>query len=431
MNLSQELSQTTCLELNDFLKHHNFSSDGSGNTTREAITAAFYLNYCTPTPYPGLQGITKWIVTIISVVFLIFGLIGNILSATIMHRRARRGLSSYLYLALLALADICVLYTSGLLFLLEIAFDYHPLLQAPIFCRVGFYLQHLFTYISAWLIVAVTFERFVVVRYPFQSILVCRMRVAYTVTLLIFLFFFIYTAHCFFTFDIIQFPIHTEHGFHPNYLICDLTMYRRLLPFLDLCFYSLIPSILILIFNTLIIFTMFYAIKQRRYYLQAGSYLPTTDACPRNLNVKTKSSSSTRTPFFRSRSAGKFIRSHERIPASSLPRVESTPAARSFTSHRRSYRTRLNRTPVQPKSRQILFDSTSATGIRLTCLLLIISFLFVFCTSPIPIRHFFPENRSTMRWQITGLVLHLLMYFNHTVGIFSFSLGCFSIAECI
>ena len=102
--------------------------------------------------------------------------------------------------------------------------------------------------------------------------------------------------------------------------------------------------------------------------------------------------------------------------------LESTPAARSFTQHptQRS----------QNKSQQLLFDSTSATGIRLTCLLLIISFIFVVCTLPISIRSILadllPEVRSTSHWQLTQLSLTLLMYFNHTVTRLSLSLFSFS-----
>jgi hypothetical protein len=299
---AEQILSSACQYVDYLFKSFNESS----NMTHEAFSASLY-SFCIPKPYLGLQGINKWIVTIISVIFLIFGLIGNILSATIMYRRARRGLSSYFYLALLAIVDICVLYTSCLLFLFETTFDYHFQLQSTIYCRLGFYIQHLFTYISAWLIVAVTFERFIVVRFPFQSILICRMRVAYTITLIIFIFFSLYTAHCFITLDIIRIPIQTDQGYHPDFNICDLTKHRRVLAFIDLCFYSVMPSLLIIIFNILIILTMFYAIKQRRYYLQANSYLPTTDTCRRNLNQKNKSSSSIRTPFFRSRSAGKLI----------------------------------------------------------------------------------------------------------------------------
>lgn len=84
-------------------------------------------------------------------------------------------------------------------------------------------------------------------------------------------------------------------------------------------------------------------------------------------------------------------------------------------------------TTLQQKSNQILFDSTSATGIRLTCLLLIISFIFVLCTSPMPIRfltsHLFEEYHTTIRWQMSRNSLTLLMYLNHTVEYFLIELN--------
>ena len=302
-NINNQALSMTCEDIYELLKDANASYSESNNITRAAYSILSRTPDCIPKPYLGAQGIKKWTITIILVIFLIFGLIGNILSATIMFRRSRRGLSSYFYLTLLAIVDICILYSGCLLFLFEITFNYQPQLHAPIYCRLGFYIQHLFTYISAWLIVAVTFERFIVVRFPFQSIRICRLHVAYTITLIIIIFFSLYTAHCFFTMDLIHVNLQTDDGYHPNYDVCDLVKHRRLLAFLDLCFYSVIPSLLILIFNSLIISTMFYAIKQRNY-LQASSCLPTTDTCPRNLNQKTKSSSSIRTQFFRSRSVG-------------------------------------------------------------------------------------------------------------------------------
>ena len=301
VNIHQVLSSTTCQDIDDFLRDLNASDYESRNMTREEYVAFLRPPYCEPKPYPGTQGAKKWTVTVILLFFLIFGLIGNLLSATIMFRRARRGLSSYFYLASLAIVDICILYSGCLLFLFEIAFDYHPQVYSSFLCRLSFYVQHLFTYVSPWLIVAVTFERFTVVRYPFQSIWICRMQVAYTITASIIIVFSLYTAHCFFTMDKFNTIVQTDEGYHPHYLVCDLIVHRRLLAFIDLCLYSVLPSILILIFNLLIIMTMFHAIKQRRDYLQANSCLPTVNTSQRN---KPKSSSTIRTQFFRSRSAG-------------------------------------------------------------------------------------------------------------------------------
>ena len=107
----------------------------------------------------------------------------------------------------------------------------------------------------------------------------------------------------------------------------------------------------------------------------------------------------------------------------SLLLLEPTPVGRSFISHGRVYHNRLNKNSFQRKSERVLIDSTSATGIRLTWLLLTISFIFVLCTLPISIRSliadFLPKHESTAYWQITQLSLTVLMYLNHTVMTFS------------
>jgi hypothetical protein len=101
--------------------------------------------------------------------------------------------------------------------------------------------------------------------------------------------------------------------------------------------------------------------------------------------------------------------------------LESTPGCRSFIPHGRTHHNGITKNGFQTKSQQILFDSTSARGIRLTCLLIVISFIYVTCTLPISIRllisDFLPEQKSTSRWQITQLSLTVLMYLNHTVNI--------------
>ncbi|CAF0960676.1 unnamed protein product [Rotaria sordida] len=406
-NIVQMLSSISCKDIDDFLKDLNATEYESQNRTREDYINSLRSPYCEPKPYPLPQGFKKWIVTIILVLFLIFGLIGNILSATIMFRRSRRGLSSYFYLALLAIIDICILYTGCLLFMLDITFNYHPQLYSSFLCRLAFYIQHLFTYISAWLIVAVTFERFMVVRFPFQSIRICRMHVAYTITIIIFMFFSLYSINYYFTMDLFYINLQTNEGYHPNYIVCDLVVHRTLLAFIDLCFYSILPSILILILNILIILTIYHAIRKRRDYLQANSYIQTTNTSQRNKN---KTSSTNRTQFLRSRSA------------------ESVPAGRSSSQIHKQHRTSqtarnnifIEHNNKQKTNQKKLFDPTNITGIRLTCLLLIVSFVFVLCTLPISIRSliadYLSRQKSTERLQIMHVCLTLLMYLNHTAN---------------
>jgi hypothetical protein len=105
--------------------------------------------------------------------------------------------------------------------------------------------------------------------------------------------------------------------------------------------------------------------------------------------------------------------------------VESSPIGNrsSFINRQRIYRhTCPEQTKKKPMSSKNHLNSASATGIRLTCLLLLISFVFVICTLPISIRllvaDFLPTSKSTKRWQITQLCLTLLMFFNHTVSLY-------------
>ena len=101
--------------------------------------------------------------------------------------------------------------------------------------------------------------------------------------------------------------------------------------------------------------------------------------------------------------------------------VESTPPGRSIIppSGRYAPSPMVVRHYSPRKSPQVLHDSTSSTGIRLTVLLLIISSVFVLCTSPTSILRFIrediPEYNSTKRWQSVQLAFTLLMYLNHTV----------------
>ncbi|CAF3177198.1 unnamed protein product [Rotaria socialis] len=404
-NLAQIYS-LSCQQIEEILKGLNTSEYESKNATIEGQYISLRSPHCEPKPYPVVHGLRKWSVTIILVIFLVFGLIGNTLSATIMFRRSRRGLSSYFYLGLLAIIDICILYTGCLLYMLETTFNYRPQIYSTFICRLAFYIQHLFTYISAWLIVAVTFERFMVVRFPFSSIRICRMHVAYRIAIMIFIFFSLYSTHYFFTMNLIHINLQTDAGYHPNYIVCDVTVHQNLFAFIDLCFYSILPSILILIFNLLIIITIFHAIRKRRDYLQANSYTPSTNTSQRNKN---KSSSTMRTQFLRSRSA------------------ESVPVGRSPTqfNKQRLYHIPRNNKFIEQNNKpntnqKHLFGPISATGIRLTCLLLIVSFIFVICTLPISIRSliakYLPSQRSTAHWQIIQVSLTLLMYLNHAAN---------------
>ncbi|CAF1585532.1 unnamed protein product, partial [Adineta steineri] len=68
---------------------------------------------------------------------------------------------------------------------------------------------------------------------------------------------------CFFPVDLFDTNILTDGDYHPEHLVCEIVDHRKLLSFVDLYFHSIISSILIIIFNILIIIAMFYTIIKR------------------------------------------------------------------------------------------------------------------------------------------------------------------------
>lgn len=99
--------------------------------------------------------------------------------------------------------------------------------------------------------------------------------------------------------------------------------------------------------------------------------------------------------------------------------LESSPIVRSISQVNKQRLTQSIANQSRTSEQKLAADSTSSTGIRLTCLLLTISFIFVLCTLPISIRlliaDYLPSQKSTIHWQLTQLCLTLLMYLNHTV----------------
>lgn len=302
------LKEHKCKELLELLSSVNTSSPDPDNVDNYPSIYEYFNSLCSSTHYQGIEGLKRKFFIVILSCLLIFGLVGNILSAIIMFKRSSRGLSSYFYLGYLAIMDVCVLYSGCLSFFLEIGFKIDIKLISDFNCQIISFIQHLSTYISAWLIVAVTFERFIVVRFPFQSIRICRVRVANIISLSITILFTLYSIHGFFTIRIHETYIRTQKIFDQNFRICELLTYPELFSTIDLCLYSVAPSLFIIVLNSLIIYTMFYAMKQRRNFLQASSGIRTTDTYQRQLEGKNRSTSSVRSPFFGSRSNGLLIK---------------------------------------------------------------------------------------------------------------------------
>lgn len=96
-------------------------------------------------------------------VILLLGTTGNCLSMVVLRRRAmRRGCSS-VYLTSLAAVDTVVLYVSGLKTWVRIQTKFELMHVSDMTCRLVKYSFFSSSQLAAWIVVAVTIERFIIV----------------------------------------------------------------------------------------------------------------------------------------------------------------------------------------------------------------------------------------------------------------------------
>ncbi|XP_071517323.1 LOW QUALITY PROTEIN: FMRFamide receptor-like [Panulirus ornatus] len=115
-------------------------------------------------------------------VLVMFGCVGNVVSVWVFHSTKLRTLSSSCYLAALAASDTGFLVTLLLVWLSMIG---HDLLNQPGWCQAINYAIYVTTFLSVWLVVAFTVERFIAVCYPLLRATVCTVRRARLVILLL------------------------------------------------------------------------------------------------------------------------------------------------------------------------------------------------------------------------------------------------------
>ncbi|PSN33972.1 hypothetical protein C0J52_23064 [Blattella germanica] len=105
-----------------------------------------------------------------SLILITLGTIGNCISVLVFFTTKLRKLSSSFYLAALAISD------TGFLIALFVAWLNSfgvPLFNTAGICKMNTYLQYVCSFLSAWLVVAFTVERFIAVRYPLRRPSMC------------------------------------------------------------------------------------------------------------------------------------------------------------------------------------------------------------------------------------------------------------------
>jgi hypothetical protein len=113
-----------------------------------------------------------------SLTLIVLGTIGNCISVLVFFTTKLRKLSSSFYLAALAVSDTGFLIALFISWLNSIGV---PLFNISGVCEVDNYLIYVCSFLSAWLVVAFTVERFIAVRYPLRRSSMCTVARAKTV----------------------------------------------------------------------------------------------------------------------------------------------------------------------------------------------------------------------------------------------------------
>ncbi|XP_022910182.1 thyrotropin-releasing hormone receptor [Onthophagus taurus] len=147
------------MELNETLNSNslNFNaSDSEENCTNSGVPVSDFLHQFQLYYFPTL---------------CILGIIGNSLSVVVFYKTKLRKVSSSYYLASLAISDnvfLVCLFIPWLTPYLE--FD---IFNLPIICETSTYITSLTSFLSVWLVLAFTVERFLAVVYPLHRQTVC------------------------------------------------------------------------------------------------------------------------------------------------------------------------------------------------------------------------------------------------------------------
>ncbi|XP_052788786.1 probable G-protein coupled receptor 139 [Mya arenaria] len=201
-------------------------------------------------------------------ILLVLGTIGNLLTFIIMSGNMLKA-STYSYLAVLAIMDILVLYV-GLLRMWVGSFAIDIQHASNWLCKLVTFLGYVSSVTSVWLIIAVTIERFIAVKFPLRAPRICNVYRARVVILAI------VVATCLLNMHIIW-TVELQTKDHNGTLTseCEASQLHRVLvmevwPWVDAAVYSLFPFVIISILNVLIVRCVLSARKQRSHMQNLG-----------------------------------------------------------------------------------------------------------------------------------------------------------------
>ena len=209
-----------------------------------------------------------WIKDNIPMVLLIIGLVGNMISLAVLLRRPMRQLSTYAFLAGLCVADSMTLMLTCIPPVLE-RFATSPEDSSSGLCKTKMFLHQVFSHYASWLLVSVTVERYIAVVYPMRTHMLCKRRRAYKTMTFIFITLMAVNCHVFFTHGLTENLQYGNNNTQVTHYKCDsLKQHHDFISgpwqWIDTFLYSMGPFLIIIVLNTVIVYQIRLANRQRK-----------------------------------------------------------------------------------------------------------------------------------------------------------------------
>ena len=205
--------------------------------------------------YPEHQ-VGQYLLKIILPLQLLLGTAGNCLSILVLTRQKIRKSTTAIYLVVLAISDLFVLYTGLLRRWISVVFDLDIRHLHPVVCKIHAWLVYSSLDYSAWILIAVTFERVVLVWFPHSAKRRCSRRSAFVVLLAIAAFLLLFNVHFLFSTGHVYETIDNVTTMEKCHFIDHSYFYffHNIWPWLDLSAFCIIPFSCLLAGNLLIVF---------------------------------------------------------------------------------------------------------------------------------------------------------------------------------
>jgi hypothetical protein len=363
----------------------------------------------------GPVPLSSWLLLVGLPLIIVVGSVGNVLSIVVLRRRVMQMSAASFYLIVLAFSDLSILYFSALKTWIRMVFGFELLHTSDVACKLLKYIFFTSSHLSSWLVVAITVERLVVVRFPFKASRFCSYRQSVRITCVICAVIMLLNVNVLGASKLVQAgckPMCVTYLYSPHHY----STY-------NLSVYSLIPFVLVLSMNLMTILSIVKNNKLFRQQQQQQQPVRGSDAVHTQISSITPRPPAPQPPAPPAASSSHSSSSKDAAGAAGGAEVSGKDSSGASSSSKRS--------PVGGGAG--LGNGGAGVRVRgggrhlvqqqrrLTCTLLTITVLWLVLTGPYAILDLLELQRRHMP-TLLRVITWLLMYSNHSVNFYIYCL---------